>query len=475
MRKLGVSAAVFVLIASACAGGGGAGGNARTILVDFSHDEFASAMFDNFPGEVSVPQGATLVFKQTWTGEPHTVTGGTLVDEMMAKAGPLIQFFTAYEGLLAAGVDVPDPEAEASQDIPWADVLRTVERADDEEKSAEFLKAYDALVEQDVGFPPRDDPGDATFGDLDKAIGPLEEEVFENSRLPWAIDETDDGEGFITQNAGQPCYIGRGAPPKDADEPCTDADQKQPAFDGKATYYNSGMIPYEGPRGNTFEVELADDVETGDYWFYCAVHGPGQATKVNVVESGTDVPEQAEVSRAARREISDFSRPMLEAFRDARDGEIETEGETVDGPFAGLSAPVHGTINEFIPKTIETEVGEPVTWKIMGSDHTITFGVPEYFPIMRFARNGEVTFNPRLQEPAGGSPALPKDEESEGPPGEGPPVEINGGTYDGSGFFSSGLFGGEPFASYTLRFSKAGTYKYACLLHPPMVGTVEVT
>jgi hypothetical protein len=91
-----------------------------------------------------------------------------------------------------------------------------------------------------------------------------------------------------------------------------------------------------------------------------------------------------------------------------------------------------------------------------------------------FAKNGTVAMNKRLQAPAGGSPQLPE-QEQEGPPGSGEPVSIDGGTYDGTGFWSSGLFGGQPFAEYTLRFSEAGTYRYACLLHPPMVGTVNVT
>jgi plastocyanin len=471
MRKLWVFGAAFVLVASAC-GVGGQGGDERTVLVDFSHDEFASAMFANFPKEIAVPQGATVVFKQTWTGEPHTVTGGTLVDEMMSKGAPFMDLFTGFEQLAASEQGLPDPAEEP--DLTVAEFFDAVEAADDEQAKEQLIAGYDALRD-DIDLPARDDPDNAETkaSVLDEKIGPASDEFFENLGIPWAIDENDEG-AFITQNAGQPCYIDSGAPPEDADEPCPEADQRQPAFDGKATYYNSGMIPYEGSRGNTFEVEFADDIETGDYWFYCAVHGPGQSTKVKVVEPGEDVPSQEAISREARQEISEFSRPMLEAFRDARDGEIDMEGDTLDGPFAGLSVPVHGTINEFVPRTIETEVGEPVTWKIMGADHTITFDVPEYFPIMRFARNGKVTFNPRLQEPAGGSPPLPEDEE-EGPPGTGPPVEIDGGTYDGSGFFSSGLFGGEPFASYTLRFSEPGTYKYACLLHPPMVGTVEVT
>ena len=30
------------------------------------------------------------------------------------------------------------------------------------------------------------------------------------------------------------------------------------------------------------------------------------------------------------------------------------------------------------------------------------------------------------------------------------------------------------YAQYTLRFSKPGTYKYACLVHPAMVGTITI-
>lgn len=147
------------------------------------------------------------------------------------------------------------------------------------------------------------------------------------------------------------------------------------------------------------------------------------------------------------------------------------------GPFAGLgSNSVHGSINEFVPRTINTNVGDPVSWRIVGAEHTISLDVPRYFPIIRFAKDGKVSINPRLERPAGGSPALPENDEEEGEDGRGGKItRVDGGTYDGSGFFSSGLFGGEPYAEYTLRFSKPGRYKYACLLHPPMVGTVVVT
>jgi plastocyanin len=190
-----------------------------------------------------------------------------------------------------------------------------------------------------------------------------------------------------------------------------------------------------------------------------------------VKPEGTDIPSAEETNRAARAELEEFSKPFLKMYDDARDGTFESEGGEIRGPFAGLgSNAVEGSINEFLPRTINTEVGRRVTWKLLGSDHTISFDVPKYFPIIRFAENGNISLNPRLDKPAGGSPPIPEEREDQ----EGP-IRVDGGTYDGSGFFSSGLFGSDPYAEYSLRFSKPGRYRYACLIHPPMVGTVVVT
>jgi plastocyanin len=453
------------MLSTAC--GLGASANERTILVDFSHDEFSSAMFANFPAQVKVPQGATVVFKQTWTGEPHTVTGGKIVDEMMSTGAPWMNFFNNFDKLAASEDDFIDPE---NPEGTIGESFDKIAGAKDREASKKTLDAYDELVERE-GLPDREKNADESFESLVQEVDEKSNEFFESVDAPWALDETEDGDGFITQNAGQPCYLRTGRPPKDPNTPCKDAQQEQPEFDGKQSYYNSGIIPYEGAQGNTFRVQLSDDIEPGSYFFYCAVHGPGQNTEVKVVGAGEDVPSQGAVSREARKEITEFSDPMLEAFRDGRDGELDMEGEKVEGPFAGLSVPTHGSINEFLPKRIETEVGEEVTWKIMGADHTVTFDVPPYFPIVRFAKNGKIDLNPKLQKAAGGSPDLGELEEPE----EGEIFRVDGGTYDGTGFFSSGLFGGEPYAEYTLRFAEPGTYKYACLLHPPMVGTVVVS
>ena len=458
MKRLTKPAVAIALIAAGCGVGGG--GAERTVLVDFSHDEAATAIFQNFPAEIDVTPGMTVVFKQTWTGEPHTVTGGTSVNKMMAAGKPWIQFFSAFEGL-AATAGLPDPENPSGPASALFDAIDAAKK-EEPETVASLYEAYDALLEQDIPLVDRKHPGDATFESLVKTVDKYSEKFFESTNLPWAFGEDD-----ITQNAGQPCYLDKGMPPKKEDKACAERDQRQPTFDGKASYYNSGIIPYEGPQGNTYRVKLANEIEPGNYFFYCAVHGPEQSTEVRVRPRGTDIPSQAEVNRVARTEIDDYTKPMLEVFRDAKDGEVEVDGETIEAPFAGLNVPVHAILNEMIPKTIRAKVGEKVTWKMMGADHSISFDVPRYFPVMRFAKDGRISLNPKLDKPFGGSPKIPEQE------GMGV-LKVDGGTYDGSGFYSSGLMSAEPYAEYSLRFSKPGTYKYACLLHPPMVGTVVV-
>jgi plastocyanin len=79
-----------------------------------------------------------------------------------------------------------------------------------------------------------------------------------------------------------------------------------------------------------------------------------------------------------------------------------------------------------------------------------------------------VRLNPTLNAPAGGAPKVPNQ--------QGPGiVKVDGGTYSGSGFWSSGVISADPYLEYTLRIAKPGTYDYACLLHPPMVGKVVVS
>src|SRR5687768_15668272 len=82
MRRIWIIGVLTGLVASACAG---ASSGTRTVRVDFRHDEFASHYWRYFPGTVYAHPGDEVVFDQQWTGEPHTVTFGTIVDEAVPK------------------------------------------------------------------------------------------------------------------------------------------------------------------------------------------------------------------------------------------------------------------------------------------------------------------------------------------------------------------------------------------------------
>jgi hypothetical protein len=72
------------------------------------------------------------------------------------------------------------------------------------------------------------------------------------------------------------------------------------------------------------------------------------------------------------------------------------------------------------------------------------------------------------------SPDFPPDPEQ--PPDEGAPEPtLDGGSYNGSGIKHSGLNPGEATYAYTVKFTKAGTYEYVCVVHPDMEGKVTVS
>ena len=397
---------VTLLLGSGCGAGSSA---ARTVRVDFRHDEFASHYWRYFPGTVYAHPGDELIFDQEWTGEPHTVTFGTIVDEAVTKVEAIEASFEE---------DPPETEDEIAAAM------------EEYESAGEVLPVFDA------------------YTDLGNA------------------------------NAVRPCYLDDGVPPqgvrldhsarREPGDPCPT--REQPAFDGTQAYHSSGFIAPDGPHGNTYRVRLADDIEPGTYRFYCVIHFPDMQGKLIVKPSSEAIPSPSEVTATARKEIDVLARPLRDAFAAARAGRAkDPNGDAIDLPVAGYHSGEEYTvaIDEFVPKVLQAKAGEPITWTITGA-HTVSFDVPEFVPIYRTTSNGGLERNPFVDRAAGGSPKAPPVDFVKGP------VEIDGGTWDGDGFISSGLLGSEPFSRYTLRVSKPGRYRYACLVHPPMVGTLVV-
>jgi plastocyanin len=106
-------------------------------------------------------------------------------------------------------------------------------------------------------------------------------------------------------------------------------------------------------------------------------------------------------------------------------------------------------LNEFAPTQIAVTVGDTVTWKLNSTEfHNILFlgGAPA--PEFVLAGPEGVFVNPAAAFPVGGP------------------------SYDGSGQAGSGLLNKGD--SWSLTFSKAGSYTYLCAIHAGMGGTVNV-
>lgn len=364
------------LVAAGCSKGESAA--TRTVLVDNKASGFVGSFLAYYPKALHVHAGDTIDFKEVWSGEPHSVTMGKLVE-----AG------------LAAVKGAPQNAA-----------------------------------------PP------AAFAKLPS--------LFPN------------GPGDLNQNAAQPCYMTSGDPSGTKNNGACPK-LAQPAFDGQQAYYSSGFIR----EGKTFAVKLADAIAPGTYHYYCNVHGPGMSGSFTVVAKDAKTPAQTEVDRVAAAQFKNVTDKLSAAATSARSGHA-----IVPNNIAGYGDPAveEAGINEFIPPSIKANVGQKITWTLVGL-HTITFGAPADLTAFTFAPDGSIHINPKAVAPAGGPGA------QAGTGGKGISVKVtDAGTYNGAGLKSSGAGDSFPpnLAGYAVTFTKAGTYPFRCLIHPGMGGAVVV-
>jgi plastocyanin len=275
------------------------------------------------------------------------------------------------------------------------------------------------------------------------------------SFFPFGPEGPPPGPPAPNQGAAQACFVD--TLPASAKDACPKA--AQPDFSGKAALYNSGYLE----EGDTFSVKLAADLAPGTYNWMCLVHGAEMKGALTVTPATDTIPEPKAVDTARKDAIAKFLTPLKVAVDAAKPvaGEVQASFGAKDVP--GIAA-------LFSPREISVAVGGKVTWKIFDF-HTIAFNAPQdATPAIIRAADGSVQFNFKAINPAGG-PGLPD-------PFAEPPKEttFDGGSWDGTGFRNSGGGGGEegkPFL-FTLTFTKAGTYDYACLVHPDMEGKVKV-
>ena len=124
MRRTVLLLVAVVIVASGCAQDETAGEDlegpvTRTVQVDGTPDDYGAFALAYFPNSVTVRPGDSVRFAQVWTGEPHSVTLGTLVDDTVGAlrrlgpdAEPPPELAEAYDEL---PVMLPEGPGDANQ------------------------------------------------------------------------------------------------------------------------------------------------------------------------------------------------------------------------------------------------------------------------------------------------------------------------------------------------------------------------
>jgi len=229
-----------------------------------------------------------------------------------------------------------------------------------------------------------------------------------------------------------------------------------PTFDGTG-YHNSGAPP-EDPAGMaTFGYALTF-TKPGAYRYVCIIHGPAMSGTIVVQNRPAGDPAAAE--RTARAEMAATVKAGQRAWAALKP---ERMGKTVVVPMIG-SASDRYSVFRFTPKPLTITRGTTVTWKNLDpfEIHTVTFlsggKLPEFIMVQPQAQGPpKFLINPQVGAPT--------------------PQQ----TYAGAGYVNSGIISapgtpGNPPTSYSLTFTKSGTYRYTCVVHDAlgMRGTVIV-
>jgi plastocyanin len=259
--------------------------------------------------------------------------------------------------------------------------------------------------------------------------------------------------GALTVNVGdsvtwsdgsaEPHTISFGTPPATPGGPDL-APAGGTAIDGSGFVSSGLLLPIPG-KGYTLTFS-----KVGTFDYQCLIHPASMKGQVVVQPTGSAYPTSQTTYKAA-------SDPLLTAAISAGDAaqaaqtvtsKANGDGTTTYYQIAGIGDGKSYSLERFGAQNLNIHVGDTVVWtqKDPNEAHTVTFldngqDIPATLP------NGQL--NPQEAAPAGGK------------------------VYAGSGLFSSGdLF---PTASYSLTFSKAGTYQYRCLLHDTLGMVAAIT
>jgi plastocyanin len=223
----------------------------------------------------------------------------------------------------------------------------------------------------------------------------------------------------------------------------------------RTNYDGTQQVSSGAPEGedlSTVKFELTF-TRTGIFGYTCELH-PGMRAEVEVREANATLPETP--AQALARGQATLSALVGKIKQDVQMLRPVSAG-TVHTALAGTGNGFGASALMFINGDKSIRRGDTVVWT--NADpfeiHTVTFlgGTPE-----------PEFIQPRPQP--SGPPQLVIPPNVAGP--------VGGDAYSGQGYANSGIFGAG--GSYALRFdAPAGAYRYFCVVHPWMVGTITVT
>jgi plastocyanin len=234
---------------------------------------------------------------------------------------------------------------------------------------------------------------------------------------------------------------------------------------GDGTYDGTGIESSGLPLGDgpppPYKVTFS---KAGTYSYLCSVH-PHMKGKVKVVPAAEQIPSQAQVDTAAKKQLADAMK------RGNKNLKTKVTGMKV---YAGHDDKTSGvSFFAFFPEKKTIKVGQRLRLAMSPGSrevHSFTFGPEDYLK-----ERASVFFTPVMgpNGPEGfkldsidSYPSDPKFNKAITP------------TSHGNGFVNSGTLDTDPKTKpkdhVDLKFGKPGTYEFICVVHPDMHGKIVV-
>ena len=227
-----------------------------------------------------------------------------------------------------------------------------------------------------------------------------------------------------------------------------------PSYEG-TTFIGSGLV-FGGAPGTDYSVSFP---KKGSYAYFCILH-PAMTGSVVVQTADLGQPDnQASIDARGAALIASSMAELkaLAAASGAKEAAVTPKqggGKKYTLAISSTRDSEVGDVQQFFPKAMNIAVNDSIEWvSNVHTPHTVSFGNPGDIAKLIPAGGVEAVLDIAKAIPAGNN-------------------------YDGTGIVNSAVLGiGWPAGtSFSLNFTKAGSYDYFCFLHADqaMVGKVNV-